>query len=171
MYDLVERVCRLLLTLLVLTATTERGFLAMKIFKNRLRNKMSDENLANSMVIYIEKEIADKFDSESIIEEFKGLKANGSQKVSLGQILAYLPLPLCVTVYLTRPFSSLADSFTKNQGNVTKEKNPSVPQRSSEHASPGFLKTNFLLKCFGKLQVPLDVNNMRCCSLLITNYG
>ncbi|PWA62889.1 GC-rich sequence DNA-binding factor domain-containing protein [Artemisia annua] len=35
---------------------------------------MSDENLANSMVIYIEKEIADKFDSESIIEEFKGLK-------------------------------------------------------------------------------------------------
>ncbi|PWA75454.1 D-isomer specific 2-hydroxyacid dehydrogenase, NAD-binding [Artemisia annua] len=45
------------------------------IFKNRLRNKMSDENLANSMVIYIEKEIANKFDSESIIEEFKGLKA------------------------------------------------------------------------------------------------
>ncbi|PWA63412.1 hypothetical protein CTI12_AA161560 [Artemisia annua] len=35
---------------------------------------MSDENLANSMVIYIEKEIADKFDAESIIEEFKGLK-------------------------------------------------------------------------------------------------
>ncbi|PWA46679.1 hypothetical protein CTI12_AA503670 [Artemisia annua] len=74
MYDLVERVCRLLLTLPVSTATTERGFSAMKIFKNRLRNKMSDENLANSMVIYIEKEIADKFDSESIIEEFKGLK-------------------------------------------------------------------------------------------------
>ncbi|PWA95037.1 zinc finger MYM-type protein 1 [Artemisia annua] len=48
----------------------------MKIFKNRLRNKMSDENLANSMVIYIEKEIVDKFDSESIIEEFKGLKAS-----------------------------------------------------------------------------------------------
>ncbi|PWA51777.1 hypothetical protein CTI12_AA460790 [Artemisia annua] len=46
----------------------------MKIFKNRLRNKMSDENLANSMVIYIEKEIANKFDSESIIEEFKGRK-------------------------------------------------------------------------------------------------
>ncbi|PWA28524.1 hypothetical protein CTI12_AA627260 [Artemisia annua] len=68
MYDLVERVCRLLLTLPVSTATTERGFSAMKIFKNRLRNKMSDENLANSMVIYIEKEIADKFDSESKIQ-------------------------------------------------------------------------------------------------------
>ncbi|PWA71855.1 Dimer domain-containing protein [Artemisia annua] len=76
MYDLVERVCRLLLTLPVLTATIERGFSAMKIFKNRLRNKMSDQNLANSMVIYIEKEIANKFDAESIIEEFKDLKAN-----------------------------------------------------------------------------------------------
>jgi hypothetical protein len=74
MYDLVERVCRQLLTLPVSTATTERGFSAMKIFKNRLRNKMSDQNLANSMVLYIEKEIANKFDVESIIEEFKDLK-------------------------------------------------------------------------------------------------
>ncbi|KAL6532256.1 hypothetical protein OROGR_011978 [Orobanche gracilis] len=74
MYHLVERVCRLLLTLPVSTATTERGFSAMKIFKNRLRNKMSDDNLANSMVIYIEKEIANMFDADSIIEEFKDLK-------------------------------------------------------------------------------------------------
>ncbi|XP_022021325.1 uncharacterized protein LOC110921332 [Helianthus annuus] len=51
MYKLVERVCRLILTLPVSTATTERGFSAMKIFKNRLRNKMSDQYLANSMVI------------------------------------------------------------------------------------------------------------------------
>nr|XP_043639431.1 uncharacterized protein LOC122610514 [Erigeron canadensis] len=74
MYDLVERVCRLLLTLPVSTETTERGISTMKIFKTRLRNKMSDDNLANSMVIYIEKEIASKFDAESIIEEFKVLK-------------------------------------------------------------------------------------------------
>ena len=79
MYDLVERVCRLLLTLPVSTATTERGFSAMKIFKNRLRNKMSDDNLANSLVVYIEKEIAEKFDSESIIEEFKGLKGRKAE--------------------------------------------------------------------------------------------
>ena len=79
MYDLVERVCRLLLTLPVSTATTERGFSAMKIFKNRLRNKMSDQNLANSMVLYIEKEIANKFDAESIIEEFKDLKGRKAE--------------------------------------------------------------------------------------------
>nr|XP_043620074.1 uncharacterized protein LOC122591914 [Erigeron canadensis] len=79
MYDLVERVCRLLLTLPVSTATTEKGFSAMKIFKTRLRYKMSDDNLANSMVIYIEKEIASKFDAESIIEEFKVLKGRKAE--------------------------------------------------------------------------------------------
>ncbi|XP_035838006.1 zinc finger MYM-type protein 1-like [Helianthus annuus] len=79
MYKLVERVCRLILTLPVSTATTERGFSAMKIFKNRLRNKMSNQYLANSMVIYIEKEIAENFDSESIIEEFKNLKGRRAE--------------------------------------------------------------------------------------------
>ncbi|XP_076949853.1 uncharacterized protein LOC143622648 [Bidens hawaiensis] len=73
-YYLVDRLIRLILTLPVSTATTERGFSAMKIFKNRLRNKMSDEYLANSLVIYIEKDIAETFDSDSIINEFKDLK-------------------------------------------------------------------------------------------------
>ncbi|XP_076931926.1 uncharacterized protein LOC143597255 [Bidens hawaiensis] len=58
MYYLVDRVVRLILTLLVSTAITEKGFSAMKIFKNRLCNKMSDEYLMNSLVVYIEKEIA-----------------------------------------------------------------------------------------------------------------
>ncbi|KAD4888978.1 hypothetical protein E3N88_21051 [Mikania micrantha] len=75
-YYLVDRVIRLILTLPVSTATTERGFSAMKIFKNRLRNKMSDDYLANSLVIYIEKEIAENFDLESIIDEFKNLKGH-----------------------------------------------------------------------------------------------
>ncbi|XP_022008847.1 uncharacterized protein LOC110908218 [Helianthus annuus] len=78
-YKLVEKVCRLILTLPVSTATTERGFSAMKIFKTRLRNKMSDQYLANSMVIYIEKEIAESFDSESIIDEFKNLKGRRAE--------------------------------------------------------------------------------------------
>ncbi|KAJ0733293.1 putative HAT dimerization domain-containing protein [Helianthus annuus] len=79
MYKLVERVCRLILTLPVSTATTERGFSAMKIFKNHLRNKMSVRYLANNMVIYIEKEIAVNFDSESIIGEFKNLKGRRAE--------------------------------------------------------------------------------------------
>ncbi|KAK9073296.1 hypothetical protein SSX86_007620 [Deinandra increscens subsp. villosa] len=78
-YFLIDRVVRLIMTLPVSTATTERGFSAMKILKNRLRNKMSDEYLADSLVIYVEKEIADKFDSESIIDEFKALKGRRAE--------------------------------------------------------------------------------------------
>nr|GEY20352.1 hypothetical protein [Tanacetum cinerariifolium] len=48
---------------------------AMKICKTRLRNKMGDEFLADNLVVYIEKEIAEKFDSNSIIDEFKAVKS------------------------------------------------------------------------------------------------
>nr|GFA89745.1 zinc finger MYM-type protein 1-like [Tanacetum cinerariifolium] len=58
----------------VSTATAERGFSAMKICKTRLRNRMSDDFLADSLVVYIEKEVAENFDSDSIIDEFKKLK-------------------------------------------------------------------------------------------------
>ncbi|XP_023765912.1 uncharacterized protein LOC111914391 [Lactuca sativa] len=73
-YYLLDRVVRLILTLPVSTATTERGFSAMKIFKNCLRNKMSDDFLANNLVIYIEREIAENIDSNSVIDEFKDIK-------------------------------------------------------------------------------------------------
>ncbi|KAK1426113.1 hypothetical protein QVD17_14781 [Tagetes erecta] len=55
-------------------SNNRKGFSAMKIFKTRLRNKMSNEYLTDSLVIYVEKEIAEKFDSNSIIDEFKDLK-------------------------------------------------------------------------------------------------
>ncbi|XP_071709037.1 uncharacterized protein [Rutidosis leptorrhynchoides] len=48
-YGLIERLARLILTLLVSIATTERAFSAMKICKNRLRNKMSDDFLASNL--------------------------------------------------------------------------------------------------------------------------
>jgi len=51
-------------------ATTERSFSTMKIIKTRLQNKMEDEFLADNMIIYIEKEIAKNFRSDSIIDEF-----------------------------------------------------------------------------------------------------
>lgn len=78
-YYLVDRLIRLILTLPVSTATTERAFSAMKVCKNRLRNKMSDDFLADSLVVYIEKEIAEKIDSESVIEEFKSLKGRRAE--------------------------------------------------------------------------------------------
>ncbi|XP_071688547.1 uncharacterized protein [Rutidosis leptorrhynchoides] len=78
-YGLIERLTRLILTLPVSTTTTERGFSAMNIIKNRLRNKMSDDFLSSNLVVYIEREIAEMFDSESVIDEFKDLKSRRAE--------------------------------------------------------------------------------------------
>jgi hypothetical protein len=46
----------------------------MKIVKTRLRNKMENEFLANSLVVYIEREIAESFNLDSILDDFVLLK-------------------------------------------------------------------------------------------------
>ena len=63
-----------MLTLPVSTATTERSFSAMRIVKTRLRNKMEDDFLTNSLIMYIEREIAEKLSIDSIIDDFRDLK-------------------------------------------------------------------------------------------------
>ena len=63
-----------MITLQISTVTTKRAFSAMNIIKNRLRNKMEDDFLMDSMILYIEKEIAAKFGTESIIDDFQDLK-------------------------------------------------------------------------------------------------
>jgi len=50
-YPLVDRLIRLILTLLVSTATTEQTFSAMKIVKTRLCNRMEDDFLANYLIV------------------------------------------------------------------------------------------------------------------------
>ncbi|KAK2459001.1 zinc finger MYM-type protein [Trifolium repens] len=72
-YHLIDRLIRLILTLPVSTATTEIAFSAMGVVKTRLRNKMDDDFLANSLVVYIEKDIAIQFSSDSIMDEFESL--------------------------------------------------------------------------------------------------
>ena len=67
---MVDRLLRLVITLPVSTATTERAFLAMKLVKTRLRNKMGDEFLRHYMVVYVGKEIAAKITSDEIIDLF-----------------------------------------------------------------------------------------------------
>ena len=63
-----------MLTLPVSTTTTKRAFSIMNIIKNRLHNKMEDDFLMDSIILYIEKEIAAKFGTESIIDDFRDLK-------------------------------------------------------------------------------------------------
>ena len=73
-YFLIDRLIRLVLTLPVSTATTERAFLTMKLLKTRLRNRMEDEFLADNMIVYIENEIAGNFTIEMIMDEFYSMK-------------------------------------------------------------------------------------------------
>ena len=69
-YFLVNRLIPLIMTLSVSTATTKRAFSAMKIVKTRLRNKMSDDFVADSLVIYIERQIAKTYTVIEIIDDF-----------------------------------------------------------------------------------------------------
>ena len=65
---------RLVLTLPISTATTERAFSAMKVVKTNLRNKMENDFLTDSLMLYIEKDIASTFNLDSIIDDFEDLK-------------------------------------------------------------------------------------------------
>ncbi|KAG9446816.1 hypothetical protein H6P81_012944 [Aristolochia fimbriata] len=67
-YPLFDRLLRLLLTLPASIATTERAFSAMSIVKTKLRNRMEDEFLGDYLITYIEKEIVEKIDTNSVIE-------------------------------------------------------------------------------------------------------
>ena len=46
----------------------------MNLVKNKFRNKIEDRFLANYLLTYIEKRIAERFDTYSIIDEFCDLK-------------------------------------------------------------------------------------------------
>jgi len=73
-YLLVDNLIRLILTLLVSTTTTERAFSAIKIVKTRLRNRMEDDFLVNYLIVYIEKEIVERFTIDMIIDDFYFIK-------------------------------------------------------------------------------------------------
>ncbi|KAK2424097.1 zinc finger MYM-type protein [Trifolium repens] len=72
-YYLIDRLLRLIMTLPVSTATTERAFSAMKIIKTRLQNRMEGRFLADSMTVYIERDIGASISSDLIIDDFKTL--------------------------------------------------------------------------------------------------
>ena len=73
-YFFIDKLIRLVLTLPISTATTERAFSAMKLLKTRFRNRMDDEFLADNMIVYIENEIAGNFTIEMIMDEFYSMK-------------------------------------------------------------------------------------------------
>ncbi|XP_062088660.1 uncharacterized protein LOC133795220 [Humulus lupulus] len=73
-YPLVYLLIKLALTLPVATALVERAFSAMNIVKNQMRNKMGDEWLNDSLIVYLEKDIFNTIDNETIIHHFQNMK-------------------------------------------------------------------------------------------------
>ena len=63
-----------MVTLPVSTTTTERTFSAMKVVKNNFRNKMENDFLTDSLMLYIKKDIALTFSLDSIVDDFEDLK-------------------------------------------------------------------------------------------------
>jgi len=51
----------------------------MKIVKTRLRNQMEDDFLANYLIVYIEKEIAERFTIDMMIDDFYSMKEQRAQ--------------------------------------------------------------------------------------------
>ena len=51
----------------------------MKIVKTRLRNRIKDDFLANYLIVYIEKKIAEKFTIDIIINDFYSMKERRAQ--------------------------------------------------------------------------------------------
>ena len=78
-YYFIDRFIRLVLTRLVSTSTAEQVFSAMKTIKTKLRNKMEDEFLTDNLLVYIEKEISESFNSYLIFDDFVSLKSRRMQ--------------------------------------------------------------------------------------------
>jgi len=58
---------------------TKQAFSVMKIVKIRLRNQMEDDFLANFLIVYIEKEITERFTINMIIDDFYFMKERRAQ--------------------------------------------------------------------------------------------
>lgn len=78
-FPLVYRLLKLALVLPVVTATVERAFSAMKIIKSRLRNKIADQLMNDCLITYIEKDVFDCIDNESIMQRFQRMRTRRGQ--------------------------------------------------------------------------------------------
>ncbi|XP_074278388.1 uncharacterized protein LOC141601979 [Silene latifolia] len=73
-YYLIDQLVRLVLTLQVSTTTAKHAFSTMKLIKTALRNRMEDDYLTDSLIMYVDKGIAKEFDIDSTIDEFASKK-------------------------------------------------------------------------------------------------
>jgi hypothetical protein len=73
-YDIVYKLMKLVLVLLVATAGVERFFSLMNFIKNKLRSKMGQRFLNVCLVTFIERDFFLQVKDEDIITSFQALK-------------------------------------------------------------------------------------------------
>jgi hypothetical protein len=73
-YNIVYKLLKLVLVLPVATAGVERIFSTMNYIKNKLRNKMGQDYLNDSLVTFIEREFFLQTKDENIINRFQSMK-------------------------------------------------------------------------------------------------
>ncbi|XP_057496705.1 uncharacterized protein LOC130781516 [Actinidia eriantha] len=78
-YPLIYRLLKLALILPVATASVERAFSALKIVKSCLRNRMGDQFLNDSLLVYIEKKRFNDISNNAIIDRFQKMKSRRGQ--------------------------------------------------------------------------------------------
>ncbi|XP_050111819.1 uncharacterized protein LOC126590398 [Malus sylvestris] len=78
-YPLVYLLVKLALILPVATASVERAFSVMKIVKNPHRNRMGDQWLNDSLVVYIEKDVYDSISNDVVIRCFQNMRTRRGQ--------------------------------------------------------------------------------------------
>ena len=78
-FPMVYRLVELTLLLPVATTSVERVFSVMKAVKTDLRNRIGDEWLNDSLVVYIENEIFDYIDNELILNRFQNMDSRRNQ--------------------------------------------------------------------------------------------
>lgn len=78
-FPIVYQLIELALLLSIAMASVERVFPAMKFVNTELRNKMSNEWLNNSLVVYIEREIFATILNEPILDWFQRTNTRRNQ--------------------------------------------------------------------------------------------
>ncbi|TQE14071.1 hypothetical protein C1H46_000365 [Malus baccata] len=78
-FNYVYLLITLSLVLPVAIASVERAFSVMNIVKGPLRNKMGDQWLSDSLLVYIERDIFACIENEAIMLRFQNMKPRRGQ--------------------------------------------------------------------------------------------
>ncbi|XP_034211299.1 zinc finger MYM-type protein 1-like [Prunus dulcis] len=78
-FNYVYLLITLALVLPVATTSVERAFSVMNIIKGPLQNKMGDQWLSDSLLVYVEKDVFDCIENEAIMLRFQNMKPRRGQ--------------------------------------------------------------------------------------------